>query len=518
MPIESGDSSTQFNKQFQYGLLAHLWKCPAFMDEVVGVLDLTDFDLDIARVVWEALKDFHLTHRTTPGPDTLALHVSLVLSNPEGTFKSYAPPEQLEALWSLLQYMMATPGDNPEYFKAQLPRYIKWIRTSRLLAEHNDSMLRGQDPSRMLTSLAAVNEGVSLIDASSLFHAPESSLGSVFCSDATDFITTGCDRIDVLLNGGATRGELGMLMGNPGFGKTNTLMNFCIAPAMLGKYTLFISLELIKRVILQRYCAMVACIEALTFRKKIDQWSDIEVRRLATAIHPASKLAGHFLVAERAMQVTDTAAIEGIIKEWKRQIKKQTGSDEDCVTVCLDWMQYIQPSEDVRDEWKAVVQVGTELKRIANRQNVNIWTAQQTTKDADGKAVMRMKDTAFGYHANDATDISIGLGTSEGDRLTAADLQNSANGQVLGKTDKRVVISVTKRRNGTAGICEIYMAPTLRFYNTDADYRASLKAIDYGIANDMSRQFVEQASRQLVATAPEPVADAQFDMELNTTN
>lgn len=462
-----------YNKTFQQSLVVTLSRDLELMKMAAANIEVNDFEMATCQVVWEALLDYYIRFTALPDIPTMQLQVTKVVRNTDNTFKSYITPEEYEALSTLMAMLVNGTGCNPAYFKSELARYIKWVRSSKVMGDFADHVNRGGDPSVLTGRLTEIERTV---DSAFITEMPFTLASSQpeLITDETPVqrITTGIPRLDALTGGGLEPGEIGLITACPGVGKTNFLINFCVAANYSGIHSLFITLELSGSMIKRRYHAMQAGIVADRLKEPIDRWSEEDLMRLHTVLRKDYITHNKLAVTDERRERPTVTKIAHIVEHWKEWHRKTRGTDADALLVCVDWQKYVAPPKMHRkvEQWEESAIVLEELRRVGERYNVVIWTANQGKQEADGKAILGMKDTAFGFHANDPLDMSIGVSLGTDSRITEDSLDNE-----YAPSDRHMIASINKHRNGALAACEIYRAPTLRLFDSEAAY-ASYRA------------------------------------------
>lgn len=473
-----------YNKTFQCQLLAHLVRDPSLLKMALENLLVTDFELAICQVVWEAAADYYRTFKGVPDMNILQLQVMKVVQNADNKFKSYITPEEMEGLADLLVLVANTSTLNSEYFKVELPKYIKWVRTSKIIGDYSSSVNSGGDPAKMVGQLTAIERTVdSAFVTGKPFSFISNDMELITAESLPQRVTTGVPKLDAILSGGLEPGEIGLITACPGVGKSNILTHFTVAANYAGIKSLLITLELSGAKIKRRYTAMAAGIQADRLKEPVEMWKEEDLYRLYMFTRPEYVVYGAAAVSEQCKSRISITKVEAIIEEWRAHWRQCSGTDTDALLVCIDWQKYLTMPKGTRpaEHWEESDLILKELGFIAKRQHVVIWTANQGGSQADGKSILRMNDTAFGYHANDAVDVAIGVGLGARSKVTEENLEagNAAN-------DRHLVFSINKNRNGPYAACEIYRPPTLRLFDNEAAYashRAATKCNTYRMIN-----------------------------------
>ena len=509
MDALSGILQGGFNKSFQHGLIVHLARCEDFAKESAAELKPSDFSLGIHQAMWEVTTEYLREFRQLPPPGQYIVLLSRLIENADGHYTSYVSNEEHPALADLLNEVERATGFAPEMYRANLPQYVKWARSMKVLGENQRRMEQGGDPTQVAGTLMEIGRTV---DSAFSREAPFTSVTS--CPELPTQreeivrISTGLQKLDQLLDGGPQPGNLVQITACPGVGKSNLIIHMGVAANFDAWRSLLVTLELPGWMFKHRYIAMAAAIPGATIKKAVCDWSDAEIERLAMLMTPGYPMFDMCQVADRMKAFQTVDQIEEIIGLWKEDIRKKYGAEQVrlCKYVGVDWLKYLTPSGTTRDTktWDKLTNTNEQLSKVGKRQDVVIWTANQGKATANKKTVLEQDDTAGAYHSNDPLDTGIGAALSADSRVVADDLDDDMS--VI--RDRRLVLNVNKNRTGVLGHAMVYQAPTLRFYDTDAQYQAMRGSLERGLPDAaehfrthvpavVARRLVE---RQMVGT------------------
>lgn len=476
----------EHGKQFQLGLLIHLAHDEVLLRQAIDQysLQVEDFGLPIYQVMWEALSTFYSKHRRMPDPDLLwqmVLDILRHIDKSESPYRSRITAEEAPALMQVAQQVLYLQAQqlNSDYYRERMVQNITEARMRRLLVTSNAKLNDGSGPGPVMDEFVTLQrqlEGISRPLALGKLTGNFESLGLYTRPDTYIRMPTCLHRLDRMLNGGPMPGHLCMFTGTPGLGKSNSLVNVAVAGTLDHKCrALVITLELPDMEMRRRYTAMAMCIPGKMVVQLMDKWTPRERNKARLLLDPGYAAYGRLTVHECIDRAPTIGYIDSVVHAWKDEARAKFGTDRECLLVCIDWLDLILGPEYKKKSptWEQVTEVNRELKRqIASKHNVVLWTATQGTREADGKAVVRMKHTAGAYHKNDALDVGIGLGTAD-DQLEDVDTK-----QQISESGRTMVLTVNKHRYGDVGSMRVYQAPTLRMYDTVSDYNAHRFNVD----------------------------------------
>jgi len=475
MPTQYLAAGATYDKFFQQQLLIHLVHCPELLRDASQVLQPDDFELPIMRVVCEALLTYYRIYKSLPDCVVLDNCIVGVIRNVDQKYTSAITEEEWPAMGMLLNHLWHPGALNEPYYRERLAAYIKWVRSFKAMVAEGTNIRQGGNASLLAQQLMEIGKQVdgalgagrdqlSYLEETGIIEREE---------DIVPRVSTGLHAFDTLINGGLALGQLGMITGCPGMGKSNALINFAVTANLLGFQALIVSLELSTMYVKRRWTAMTGCIKGKLTEKWAATWPEAEQRRYELLKQFESDHDTQLITVQNAVGKYFTpAALEAGIESWKATIKAKTGTDEFCTLVCvdwLDWMHLLYERGELREDMRTAELV-KELKFIAERQHVALWTATQGTRTADGKAVLFMRDVAYSYHKNDPVDIGAGLGIHPTSQQAVAAEMRLGDLRQGAQEGRQLVLSINKNRHGSTGVFDFYMAPTLRFYESTSAY------------------------------------------------
>jgi hypothetical protein len=465
----SGSALVEFGKEFQTELLANMLVDDALLNTSLGNIVYSDFDLPICSFVWEIMARYHRDYGDVPrSANEMISAIQQAVVNPS-EYQTFVTEQEDEALVWLVQAMYQDSPRNPARYKAQLSDYIAYVRSDKLL-----SSSRAKSPQAIqsiLSQFGDIAEAAAAVDKRpNLFTGASSDTEAPVVQEDVIRLSSGCTALDSAIGGGGMQaGELGILTAATGVGKTNILTHLGAAANLEGVRSLFFSLELKPGEVKRRQRAMVMGVPADLTKRPLTEWPDDMLDRYRMFTDPKFKGYDYFQVSSEDFlnpKYRTLHYINDTIIDWKTQMREMYGTDDDCLLVLIDWAKLITPPANFKNEpgWEQQSRITEGLKSIAGTTDTIIWTAAQGNRGADKKSRLNKDDVAFSYSQLAAVDISIGVGVVGGGQA-----QDQAT-NVPPPQDRRMIFNVNKNRTGGYSSCELYQAPSLRFYDRDIHY------------------------------------------------
>lgn len=290
--------------------------------------------------------------------------------------------------------------------------------------------------------LAAVQKTVADLGVNGADAATVSFLGELMTGelehietvgDTKTGIPTGYGMLDSIL-GGLQRSDLVILAARTGMGKSTVALNFCYNAAQkVGARSLFLSLEMSKRQVLQKLLAMASMIDSNRLRAgavREDEWSDL----LAAAQH----------LAPLPIAIADPPMVNmHVINYLVRQHARQHGID----ILVIDYMQLINGTSnaDTGNRQQEISYISRSLKSLARELNIVVIAISQLSRAVEARGDKRpmLSDLRESGQIEQDADEVLFLYREE---------------YYLPETDRQNILDIilAKFRHGGTGTCSVY--------------------------------------------------------------
>lgn len=208
-------------------------------------------------------------------------------------------------------------------------------------------------------------------------------------------IPTGMKDLDRILDGGLGVGELGVIMGVPGIGKSMFLINLARGAAIYGKKVAYFTLEMGTIRTLTRFDSMFSSLPKAELKGKGDKIMSV-VRRIGVT-------GGEILVKHYP---TKSASVEDFRHHIVR-LKETRGFKPDLIIV--DYADIVK-SERVREEYRhELTEIFDSLRRLGDEMYAAVWTATHAGRQALSKAVVTIGDISEDWGKVKISDVIIAL-------------------------------------------------------------------------------------------------------------
>lgn len=353
-------------------LLGALLENNARLDPIMDVLAAEDFHETVHAVIFQAILD------TT----ALGKHASPVTLHPlfqnDRRFDDVGGPGYLAALTGSSSIFVAI-----DHLAAQI---ADLAARRRLIASLDGARDRVTDPSLSLSQLVDEADAalVAAVERRETMHQPSAAecldevmerIHLIQKNEGKVGTTTGICDLDNLL-GGFEPGQLVIMAGRPGMGKTAVSCSIALGAARQGHGVLFASLEM-KSIELGMRMATDLCFDGsrgIMFKRVVEATVDhTEMRRIARAREE---------IKEWPLRVIDAGSVTmgRLALGVRRHKRRMAAQGHELKLVIIDYLQLLQPDGKPRSAYESVSEVSRGLKALAKDAGVAILALAQLNR------------------------------------------------------------------------------------------------------------------------------------------
>jgi replicative DNA helicase len=234
-----------------------------------------------------------------------------------------------------------------------------------------------------------------------LGHEYEKDLESRYRLEERGAVPTVWPHINDLLMGGLGAGDLGMVLGSPGGGKSWFLINLGAAAVKMGYTVCHYTLELSQEYVGKRYDSIFTGVEFQNIHKE-------ESRKVIE--ETINSLPGKLIIKEYPMGKTTPSSIETHIQK--------------CVTlghkpdlVIIDYVDLLRSKSKSSERKDQIDDVYTSIKGLARQIRTPIWTVSQVNRMGSKDDIIEADKIAGSYDKIMIADFAMSLSRKRGDKL-----------------------------------------------------------------------------------------------------
>lgn len=352
------------NEKAERAVLGAVFQRPDLFPTLSHLLQPGDFWTLFHGLVWYVL-DRMVANDQPIDIVTIADAIEQEKGNP------YKRPEELISALSSL-YGAAPDVEHAEDYARQVREAALKMRVLQALDETKHAILTGKLNGEELKD--TVNQRI--------FEATEQSVEAA--TDVTSMmidyvnsfegsrgapIATGLHHLDAALHGGVFRGEVTVVCGGEGMGKTTFLLSLLRTCGLKGVPGTLFSMEMERKEIAQAYTAMETGIER----------AKLQAGKLSPGDHAAMTTAAG-VIGSWKLHVVDMREFPALTPIQLRRKLRSIMTKMRIEVVVLDGLWLMQPSEPTKERFTAVFDIMRDLSTIAKDFDVAVVIAQQYTE------------------------------------------------------------------------------------------------------------------------------------------
>ena len=374
----------QYGPHFQIKVLSSLLTHKEFLVNIQDILSDEYFDNQAHKWIIKEVLRYYDKYHTTPSMDILKVEVQKI----DNEVLQLSIKEQLREAYQ-------ASDDDLEYVQEEFTGFCKNQQIKKALMSSVDLLKAGDFDSikdLISTALRAGND-------KNIGHEYIKDLESRFREDARTTIPTPWSRINELLQGGLGNGDFGLIFGNPGGGKSWSLVALGGYAVRMGYNVLHYTLELGEQYVGRRYDAFFSKIPVdriLKNREKIEE------------IIP--NLEGKLIIKEYPPGRATVSTIEShIIKVTEMGTKPDL--------VIIDYVDLLGTKKKTADRKGEIDDIYQSTKGLARQLDIPIWSVSQINRAGAKDDIVEGDKAAGSYDKLMITDVCISLSRKKADKV-----------------------------------------------------------------------------------------------------
>jgi len=373
----------QYGVGFQIKVLSSLLKHREFLQNIHDILEEDYFDNPAHRWIVEETLKYHYKYHATPTWEALSIEVKKL----DNEVLKVSIIEQLREAKNI-------PTEDQTYVEEEFSNFCKNQQLKKALLSSVDLLEKGQyDDIRYLID-AALKAGMD----KNIGHEYEKGAEVRYREEERGAIATTWAPINELLMGGLGTGDLGIVFGGPGSGKSWFLANLGAQAVVDGFNVNHYTLELS---------------EVYTGKRYDSIFTGVDVRELSkhrVEINEAvSKIKGKLTIKEFPMGKASIATIES-------HIQKCTDLGYRPDLVIIDYVDLLKAKRKSIDRKEEIDDIYMSTKALARELQIPIWTVSQVNRAGAKDDVIEGDKAAGSYNKMMIADFAMSLSRKRQDK------------------------------------------------------------------------------------------------------
>ena len=381
MTLQSID---QYGPQFQTKVISSLLVHKDFLVNIHDILDESSFGNQAHQWIIKEILAYYTKYHTVPSMDVLKVELQKI----ENEVLQLSIKEKLREAYKITK-------DDAEYVMEEFSTFCKNQQLKKALLSSVDLLKAGDYDSIKFMIENVMKAG----QDKNMGHEYNKDVESRYREDNRVTVPTPWSTVNDMLQGGLGGGDFGLIFGNPGGGKSWSLVALGGYAIKLGYNVLHYTLELGEDYVGRRYDAFftnIAVDKVLQNREKVEETVD--------------SLKGELIIKEFATGRATISTIEAHIAKVK-----SLGIEPDLIII--DYVDLLSSKRKSTDRKFEIDDIYISTKGLARELNIPIWSVSQVNRAGAKDDVIEGDKAAGSYDKMMITDFAMSLSRKKEDKV-----------------------------------------------------------------------------------------------------
>ena len=373
-----------YGTSFQIKVISSLLTHKEFLVNINDMLVEDYFDNQAHKWIIKEILRYYDKYHTTPSMEILAVE----LQKCGNEVLQISIKEQLKEAYK-------SSSDDLKYVQEEFSSFCKNQQLKGALLQSVD-LLKGGDY-ESIRSL--INNAIKAGQDKNIGHEYAKDVESRYREDSRTTIKTPWDKINELLQGGLGNGDFGLIFGNPGGGKSWSLVALGGHATKLGYNVIHYTLELGEQYVGRRYDAYFSKIGVDKIQKHKDKIENL-----------MGDIKGNLIIKEFPTGKATMSTIEAHIQKVK-----DMGIEPDLIII--DYVDLLSSKRKTVDRKGEIDDIYTSTKGLARELDIPVWSVSQVNRAGAKDNIVEGDKAAGSYDKIMITDVCISLSRQRKDKV-----------------------------------------------------------------------------------------------------
>ena len=374
----------QYGADFQIKVLSSLLTHKDFLVNIHDIISDEYFENPAHKWAIKEILRYYDKYHTTPELETLKIELQKV----DNDVLQISIKEQLKKAF-------VASDDDLQYVQEEFTNFCKNQQLKRALMTSVDMLKAGDFESiRML-----VDNALKAGQDKNIGHEYIKDIEERYRENSREVVQTPWTQINEILQGGLGNGDFGLIFGNPGGGKSWSLVAIGGHAVRLGYNVLHYTLELGEEYVGKRYDAFFTKIPV----NKVDSHRD-KIEEIIP------QLPGKLIIKEYPTGRASVSTIES-------HIAKSTSMGVKPDLVIIDYVDLLSSRKTNRERKDEIDDIYTSTKGLARQLDIPIWSVSQVNRAGAQDKVIQGDKAAGSYDKIMITDFCMSLSRKKEDKV-----------------------------------------------------------------------------------------------------
>ena len=378
------NSINQYGHDFQIKVLSSLLTHKEFLVNIHDIISEEYFENQAQKWAIKEVLNYYDKYHTTPSLDILKVELQKV----DNEVLQISIKEQLKLAF-------VTSDDDLEYVQEEFTNFCKNQQLKKALMSSVDLLKAGDfDGIRFI-----VDNALKAGQDKNIGHEYAKDIESRYRENSRETVPTPWPRINDLLQGGLGNGDFGLIFGNPGGGKSWSLVAIGGEAVRLGFNVIHYTLELGEDYVGRRYDA---------FFTKVPVNETTRLRTAAESLIP--QLPGQLIIKEFPTGRATMSTIESHVKKVESMGVKAD-------LVIIDYVDLLSSGRKNLERKDEIDDIYVSTKGLARELDIPIWSVSQVNRAGSNDDIIEGDKAAGSYDKLMITDFCMSLSRKKEDKV-----------------------------------------------------------------------------------------------------
>ena len=374
----------QYGPHFQIKAISSLLTHKEFLINIHDILSEEYFDNQAHKWIIKEILRYYDKYHTTPSMDILKVEVKKI----DNEVLQLSVKEQLREAYQASE-------EDLEYVQEEFSLFCKNQQLKKALLNSVDLLKAGDFDGIKHLVTSALKAG----NDKNVGHEYNKDIETRFREDARTTISTPWERINELLQGGLGNGDFGLIFGNPGGGKSWSLVALGGHAVKMGYNVIHYTLELGEAYVGRRYDAFFSQIPVDRILQNREKVEDI-----------IPQLPGELIIKEFPTGRATMSTLESHIAKVE-----DSGVKPDLIII--DYVDLLATRKKTADRKGEIDDIYTSTKGLARQLDIPIWSVSQVNRAGAKDDIVEGDKAAGSYDKIMITDVCISLSRKKADKV-----------------------------------------------------------------------------------------------------
>jgi replicative DNA helicase len=376
---------TEYGISFQNKAISSLLSNPDFLRQISDIISSKFFDTDANKWIVDKIIKYYSTYKTSPTLDFFKSEIKSIKND----VSKIAVKESLKEIYNV------TKSNDIEYIES---KFVEFCVNQNLKSAINTSVDL-LDAGRYEDIKDLINNALKAGSQQNGGHCYKEHIEDRYTNKKRTPIPTPWECINNILQGGLGAGDLGVIAGNPGGGKSWVMVALAAHAVQLGYNVLFYTLELDEDYVGKRFDAY---------------YTNIEVNELNESTKPLVKqalrdLKGNLEIKRFKAQKTTLSEVETYTDRLRNN-----GLVPDLIVI--DYLDLLKVN-NTKDKRNQLEDLYTEARELGKEFNVPIWSPSQVNRTGAREEIIEGDQIAESYSKLMIADFAMSLARTREDKI-----------------------------------------------------------------------------------------------------